>query len=474
MCVLFPLFPFRLPFLLRIFPSPFFSSFDPSLPILPFLFLQWATLVRQDGELSLDVYTHGYAYRQVSLSNASGAGRIFYALAKSFAGLPKLPVTSGAATPVETPSLASADLSSRQGEEVFEHLLEVGGREGTVDETVELANATIAAVDGTLPITPIAITATSPSLSSSAASASYFPSRAASVTSLPSISSRRDTVDSEAWPVAFPPPSFSREQLAQFHKNVHSRLLPFLGIKLPERRVRITIYPAVGSDVLARTYLTTSAPGGGWTTSLKIKGAELATLLSSAGGDEEVKIRVLAELIEPEKVTYVDIPVPESASQMVGGGRGGRAATAAAPTKQAVPAPEGWEETAMVTATDSVALTVGGKEKEAEGGKIRVVSDVDDTVKVRRFLPSFLPPLLSPASSPKTDLLLRTSSPSSLPPNSPSFRAVDRDHEGHQDDLPQLLRPRARRRAGAFSSFLASFSTFSPTLTFPLTISFLI
>ncbi|GAA5848895.1 hypothetical protein JCM8547_006382 [Rhodosporidiobolus lusitaniae] len=377
----------------------------------------WATITRSPStdSLSLTIFAHGYAYRQQPLSLASGSARIFYALAKSFSALPKLPVAGASSTSHSLnggPSLdnLASPFSPVDGERVLSSLLDIGGREGTANETIELAKTTVAAVNGTLPVTPAAVFSAEPEELASSSS-SYFgaSSRTSSSSSLPYLSgnsascrpilasltpstlpSSSSSDEIEPWPLPFPPSSFTTSQLTQYHQNVHSRLLPFLGLKLPDRRVRVTVSSAQSGEVLLTEYVTTSAPGGGWTTEFVLSGETIAELVSSHSQEGEVEeedpplnLTITAELLAPEPVTYAEIP-SSAPVEVSGGGRGGRAATAAAPTREVRRAPEGWEETSKVTAMDKVDVPVGGEVEKGEGvgrGEVRVVSDVDDTVK---------------------------------------------------------------------------------------------
>ncbi|GAA6022714.1 hypothetical protein JCM10207_008075 [Rhodosporidiobolus poonsookiae] len=496
----------------------------------------WATLspapfASHDGSepaLVLDIYAHGYAYRQRPLATASRSQRIFYALAKSFAALPKLPpsvanATSAAADAAlpatalgKEASLDSLSSSLKQDalkdEQVFQQLLDIGGREGTKGETAELAEATVDVIEGREPaartsmsdepeemnleermmsptapsfsdlgIPPASATphdsahqphhastapasssratpssspedqkilgpnaptklnrrphvrieippskrvggftairspslpsspsspaprpasgsgkhSRGPSLTSSSRASSRTSSRASSRASSPvrssAASSRRASatpsatpsadLSIEAWPAPFPPNPFPSTSLPTYHRNLHTRLLPFLGLKLPNRKVRLTVHPVLPSGrlfdgILARKVVSTSAPSGGWKTRLQVQGKELKAWLEAAGA-AELKVRVTAELLEPEGAAAVDSVGWES-GYGIGGGAGEAAGLGSGSIGRGL---AGWETRAEATAEDDVELVVGIQGEDGEGGGVRIISDVDDTIK---------------------------------------------------------------------------------------------
>ncbi|BGP17413.1 hypothetical protein JCM10213v2_005445 [Rhodosporidiobolus nylandii] len=514
---------------------------------------KWATLSPSHSPITepalvLSIQTHGYAYRQRPLSSASRSQRIFYALAKSFAALPKLPSTSSAAAVgavgVESMSRAgsldsisatllrqeTARAGGAEGSEVFEQLLDIGGREGTPGEAGELVEATREVVQGKEPrertvtemsdepeemsveermrsptaasfpsssvlathphdpthppqhastappssaispptsplssspedlkILPNAPTklnrrphvrieipakragggfagagVRSPSLPTSPSSpapgqrtpgtsgrhsvaSSVASSRASSRANSPtrssrsSRSSRANTSSSgdippESWPAPFPPVPFPTSSLHAFHTNLHTRLLPFLGLKLPLRKIRLSVFPVLPAGQLfdgplARKIVSTSAPGGGWKAALRVEGRELRRWLEATGG-AELKVRVVAELLEPEGASATD-SFPSTGGGGGGEGGGGWESGAGIGSSASFPSfPSsslegdplqgqgrngkglaGWETRATAVAEDECELGVGIQGEGGEGGGVRVVSDVDDTIK---------------------------------------------------------------------------------------------
>ncbi|GAA5952835.1 hypothetical protein JCM10213_007556 [Rhodosporidiobolus nylandii] len=381
----------------------------------------WATLSRSttspsSPSFSLEVFAHGYCYRQQPLSLASGTSRIFYAIARSFAALPKLPgKQGGAAAEAANEALRAAAMGSggscdslgpslrkelealkKQGEgSVLEELL----RDGEVTAPAVATSSTVArgaiyAEPEEMSADEARLTFLSPSLDTSAnpvpsshpqslyTASSHPPTRASSPTrstasrrpaslasSTLSSSSASSAPPAEEWPAPFPPTPFPHHKLPLFHRNVHSRLLPFLGVKLPKRRVRLTVsaLPPEGASSstangpLAQAYVTTSAPGGGFSTRISIEDEKLDALLSAVDGDfSALQLLVTAELLELEYL-YASVAAVSTHEGFIGGGRGGRAATATATVApvQVRRAPQGWEEKAETTARDSAMLRVG-------------------------------------------------------------------------------------------------------------------
>ncbi|GAA5992824.1 hypothetical protein JCM10908_001356 [Rhodotorula pacifica] len=192
-------------------------------------------------------------------------------------------------------------------------------------------------------------------------------------------SNNKTTLPPETWPSPFALPS-DPSALPRLHTNLHTRLLPFFGLKLANRKIRLSAYPALGEGqlydgVLATKVVRTSATsGGGFKTSLEVKGPELRKWLdlvgngnggskSNGGGNglDTLRVRIVAELLEP------DPPVPSVVDTAPFSGVGiGSTAT---------------DRNAIATAVDEVELDVAIQGEGGEGGGVRIVSDVDDTIK---------------------------------------------------------------------------------------------
>lgn len=378
----------------------------------------------------LDILAHGYAYRIRSIAQASRSQRIFYSLAKSFAALPKvpphlLPAGSMAAASQSTETLDVPKEEALLNGNVFETLLEIGGREGSRAEEAELIKATVMADEpeemteedriqspagiGTVPVaapesagTSMSSVETSPIIAapakvrrqprintahSRAASLSSAPSSPASFTSpkVPSSgqvkpaanlkdapSSRssspaphllqRETPSSSAaeithshheeWPKDF---TFEEADLPRLHETLQARLTPFWGFKLSGRRVRLTVYPVLDPGSLwdrpLATKVVSTSSGGAFRTTLEVKSKELRRLLDETGKGvdslESLRIRVVAELLEAETM-----------GEAISSG-------------MMMPHHE------LKTITDDESeLSIA-----YEGG-VRVISDIDDTIKV--------------------------------------------------------------------------------------------
>ncbi|KDE07402.1 hypothetical protein MVLG_02269 [Microbotryum lychnidis-dioicae p1A1 Lamole] len=119
----------------------------------------WATLrpsahSASEPALVLEIVAHGYAYRLRPVSQASRSQRIFGSLARSFAALPRLStqlppngqIDSTQPMDILPPPEAIKDEALLDGN-IFERLLDIGGREGTSEEEAELARATEIAVE---------------------------------------------------------------------------------------------------------------------------------------------------------------------------------------------------------------------------------------------------------------------------------------------------------------------------------------
>lgn len=399
----------------------------------PLYGLQWATLrpstiAATEPALVLDIWAHGYAYRIRPLAQASRSQRIFYSLAKSFASLPKIPANMMPAGSLAAAAESSETLDADVKEEalrngnVFEQLLEVGGRE---DGGEELVKATVLADEPEemtaderresptrLPLPDAGTTATpendrsepivaapakvrrqprintAPSKAASLSSAPSSPvtpaspriraqtgatarSRPSSIASSDPTSSRASspTLGSKAsskttagkptshdtWPKPF---TFEESDLPRLHETLQSRLMPFWGFKLGGRRVRLSVYPVLepGSlwDRPLATKVVTTASGGAFRTMLEVKSKELRRLLHETGkgidGLESLRIRVVSELLEEETL--------------------GEALTGGMLQHQAL----------RTVTDDEVELAV------AHDGGVRVISDIDDTIKWTQVL----------------------------------------------------------------------------------------
>lgn len=377
--------------------------------------------------MSIEFLAHGYAYRLRPISQASRSQRMFYSLAKSFAALPKVASSKPTEDDVESlsSSLGASSLAGADGN-VFERLLEIGDREGVradeaeravqeepeemtplaevapvepplVDQPAKIARRpriTTATSNSSLPQvarfnrsqptspTGTAFPARNPAKSSSASSAYPRSNRSSPTTSAattPTHSrpnspghSRSSSLSSPAasyFPPqppksathdthhSFPTPfAFTQADLPRLHANLQARLVPFFGQKLAGRKVRLSVYPALPSGSLwdqpLATKVVSTGSGGGFRTNLEVGSRGLRKLLeeSKAGVEslDGLRVRIVAELLENDPVQDL----------MTGGG---------------LLAHQGLR----ATAEDESELLVG------KDGGVRVISDIDDTIKVR-------------------------------------------------------------------------------------------
>lgn len=222
--------------------------------------------------------------------------------------------------------------------------MEVGGGEGAMEEDGEFEETLVDVKNDSLPPPTPPISATSPSPST-------FKTPAPSVRNARKSSGNSTT---DEWPK---PISYTEEDLPRLHENLNSRLLPFFGQKLPGRKVRISIYPVVPSNIppwnkpLATKIITTAA-GGSFKTNISITSKEIKKLLEAGAveggisGLERMELKVVTELLEIEK-----------------------------PGENLLNSSSLGYENLKVNSQDSRSLLVG------KDGGVRLISDIDDTIK---------------------------------------------------------------------------------------------
>ncbi|KAM0746002.1 hypothetical protein T439DRAFT_384466 [Meredithblackwellia eburnea MCA 4105] len=354
--------------------------------------------------LKIDIHTSGYIYRLRPLSQASRSQRVFYSLAKSFAALPRIPGDGGS-----TESL-SGTARKEEGEvdveemvgvkgkgEVFEKLLEIGGREGERSEVEELGETVGETVldevrsgngsgnravgkEGIVveePESMLQQPSLSSSVNSTASSSSFLteedlPSQSSLPPPPPHHHHHPSLHDTH---VHFPLPfTFTTPDLPRLHHNLQTRLVPFFGQKIQGRKVRVEVFgrctPSSSSssssgkengeegegELLASRTVTTGA-GGGFRTDLEVRPQDLGKLLSGGGGKgqgrslDDLKLSLRCSLLSPD-------PLPTSSSSDT------TSNFSFIDPRDAKP-----------TATDENEVNVGSDQGW------RVVSDVDDTIK---------------------------------------------------------------------------------------------
>ncbi|KAK4055848.1 hypothetical protein OIO90_003103 [Microbotryomycetes sp. JL221] len=378
----------------------------------------WATLspskhATTEPALVLEVLAHGYAYRLRPPHQASRSQRIFYSLAKSFASLPRVPANllttetaqAEAEADDEAESLQLSKQEALHNGNMFEQLLEIGGRDGEALEKEELIRATALASEPEemseqeMLASPPASTASggtcppppprdkSPLARSAAVNrqalhvdtnlkpqhntgkllhrnqtAPPIPARPSPAPSKPvaqtpsSTTSDRSVFPSstgDEWPKPF---TFVESELPRLHETLQTRLLPFWGFKLVSRKVRLSVYPVLADGIPRTRPLVTkvvsTGNGGGFRARLEIGSAELRQLLNETGQGidlllDRLRVRVVAELLEQEGL------LDELVSSREG---------------------------AKVAAEDESDLQV------AQDGGVRIISDIDDTIKWTQVL----------------------------------------------------------------------------------------
>jgi hypothetical protein len=292
-----------------------------------------------DKGCSLNVEVCGYAYEERPIASASRSQQLFYSLARRVAAIPALP---GKLTPSRR---NSSEFNDELNEELNgatlegdDGLMNLKHKDDILAKFVELGEIKDGhPEDNTSPLRiPALDRITTPP-----------PSRHNSST--PTITSMTSNVEPttrlppahNAWPIPF---AYSSSDLPHLHNNLNHRLLPFFARKLPARRVKVSIYPALidrpsKTTLLVEEIIYTEL-GGDFTACIHISDERLTKFRHEVGLEEGhelsgTRIRVVTELL-------------------------------------------GDESEALVTATDEVSLNM-----IVDGG-VRCISDIDDTIKVSK------------------------------------------------------------------------------------------
>lgn len=369
------------------------------------------------SQLSLAVVCSGYIYRCRPISSASRSQQLLYTLVKQMAALPRIPahlLPNGAKEDVEvrdaveTELLDPTTLNGLDHDAVFDQLLAVGSeRRGDAQADLidlsaepEAMNEPVVVPEPTiLPTTPTGLLARRPGLPRGL-SAVNLPTRRSTAPPVSTISHSRpasiamtknnsyggmtsparspaasrpgsvyqdslteSTSSSHvhylstprpahnAWPLPF---IYAPEDLPRLHQNLQTRLKPFFGQKLVGRQLRLSIFPVFPEGrVFERALgvkLVRTVAAGAFHEEISIGHDELSSLLGadmSAAVVEGLHLRVVAELLEETR----DQPVEQ--------------------------------EEAPATAYDDAVLSI-----QQDGG-VRVISDIDDTIKHTEVLGGF-------------------------------------------------------------------------------------
>ncbi|SCV70281.1 BQ2448_1675 [Microbotryum intermedium] len=389
----------------------------------------WATLrpsahSASEPALVLEIVAHGYAYRLRPLSQASRSQRVFGSLARSFAALPRLPtqlppngqINSTQSMDILPPAEVVKDEALLDGN-IFERLLDIGGREGTSEEEAELARATEFAAEPEsmtleeqakspfkpgegqisthrvaltpaqmhahltedpgqpqVHVTPSSFTSsnehtmtpprTHPNRASTipSTSSSSWPSRASSISSQATTLSSRTAPTRPASPYRdavyrdeWPKPfELTDSELPRLHSNLQDRLLPFFGQKLPNRKVRLSVVPVFDSETAWDRPLATKVV-------LTLGGGAFKTVLEMRSKELRRLLEATGKGVESLETLRVRVVAELLEHDSIVDAMGGGAFTG--------------DQGMKVVAEDFTEFAV------AHDGGVRVISDVDDTCK---------------------------------------------------------------------------------------------
>lgn len=334
---------------------------------------------RDNESPSIEIVCSGYAYRARPIAQASRSQRVFFNLAKRLASLPPIPAhlkrASDPPAEEEVSDYTPATLDG-QGERLAEQtdlldlsegkddmlakLVQVGSREDTIGNLeVEAAAERIVAQEEAVPETETASRRPKLGRNFSAphlAGRLKHPFRTSTAPSpfKPPASSRTNTMSSDLdepaplrhneWPTPF---SYTPNQLPQLHANLQSRLLPFFGQKLAQRKLKISVHLVLSTgEALQEAILqqvVESKVGGGFKETLHVSAPRLKRFLDA----QKLEMKALEGL---SVRLVVDLLALENSSS---------------------------DEMNAVTGSDDLILRV------AEDAGLRVISDIDDTIKVR-------------------------------------------------------------------------------------------
>lgn len=271
----------------------------------------------------LDVTCSGLAYRLKPLSQASRSQRVFYALAKQLAALPRVPehlarkISDHGLSPHHTgdksggegkgPDLSqeldNGDLAGLDAKSQEELLRELENIEGDAEGPEGLAKVQALGGNDARP----------------AASGDTTPRRRAPPPPPPPVGSkpaaqRRATADNASvmsgattsshehhWPKPF---SFEEEDLPRLHLNLQSRLIALFSSKLEERLLRVTVFPAGREDVPLASRIVSSGSTGAFKTTLEVRPPRLRKILDKMESDmsalDSMRLQIKVELLERE------------------------------------------------------------------------------------------------------------------------------------------------------------------------------
>ncbi|KAI0357995.1 hypothetical protein OH77DRAFT_1421254 [Trametes cingulata] len=210
------------------------------------LFPGWATRryrePRGEGEedvpFDVDVFVSGYACKLTGVGFNTRAGRAFLRLAKSFASLPKLPNSMGATTSATPLSRSTEDLLAHTHLPPLPDEITEESEMEALDERLRRLEFDAQSVDSGRGA-PDAL-----SMASSSDSHSSRTPSTASASSAPSSAYGRSHNPDPSPPPSATPSGSGSSDLHRWHANLEARLHPFWSSALANRTVRVSLYAA--------------------------------------------------------------------------------------------------------------------------------------------------------------------------------------------------------------------------------------
>ncbi|KAI0630600.1 hypothetical protein C8Q77DRAFT_1160159 [Trametes polyzona] len=340
---------------------------------------------QEDTPFDVDVFVSGYACKLTGVGFNTRAGRTFLRLAKSYAALPKLPLATGVAAGAMTPM-------SRSTEDLLAHAhLPPPPDEMTDESEMQVLDDKLRRLEFDARSFDSGHSGhdTTSLASSSDSHGSSYPLSASSATSFSSSRYGHSQQASSESPPASATPSGSgsgsgsgSSDLHRWHANLEARLHPFWSSALSNRTVRVSLYAADpslydGGDastdesassessippekqpVLTREVVTTV--DGSFQIKFSVPWEQMcvhpAALHIAFGGPElEQDLFVVAELLAPPSSGPATPTTPQGPPRHI------------APSR------------APVTTATSIAIPLSYS-------SVRVISDIDDTVKLSGIL----------------------------------------------------------------------------------------
>ncbi|KAH9893538.1 hypothetical protein C8Q73DRAFT_697378 [Cubamyces lactineus] len=338
------------------------------------LFPGWATRryrePRRDGQddapFDVDVFVSGYACKLTGVGFNTRAGRAFLRLAKSFAALPKLPTATNGATATTPLSRSTEDLLAHTHLPPLPDEITEESEMEALDDRLRRLEFDAQSVDsGRSGLDSLSVESSSDSQSSYAHSA-------ASTTSFSGSASGHPHGNGAPLPPPLSSAPSTSSDLQRWHANLEARLHPFWSSALTNRTVRISLYardPSLYDDnnsddsvspekqpIMTRETMT--VVDGSFQLKFSVPWEHMcvhpgAVHIAFGGQDLEQDLFVVAELLAP----------PSPVSSATG--------------YTTPPGPPRYTQPQHSPATTSTSIAI-----PLSHSSIRVISDIDDTVKL--------------------------------------------------------------------------------------------